>query len=207
MELGGGELSANDNKTTPWAINTEMRTDLKKIVFTEPVIAPENSSALFSAMNYTINPGMPAYKFGLKGLTDIEGLAHLDISKTKYFNFMFANAASLKSLDLSNFNLSLNSIDEHREMFIGANKIERVTISDQTRIPYGQAPGNVLNFVIPKDKTIYTGKWTLEDGSLSPYDSLADNKLFEFGKKNPGTYVWEKIPATPQGVYVYFQDE
>ena len=95
LTIGAGELSGY--KESPWNSGKVDYEAIKKIVLSGKVVAPENSSYLFS----TSTTGKD-----LTNVTEIEGLSQLDTSKVKNMSYMFYGMNSVTSLDVSSFDTS-----------------------------------------------------------------------------------------------------
>ncbi|EMF0108347.1 BspA family leucine-rich repeat surface protein [Enterococcus hirae] len=93
LTITEGKLSGYEE--SPWNSGNVEATAIKKIVLVGKIVAPENSSYLFSGSNGE-----------LTNVTEIEGLNQLDTSKVTNMNSMFYNANSLESLDISGFDTS-----------------------------------------------------------------------------------------------------
>ncbi|EIQ7138618.1 DUF285 domain-containing protein, partial [Enterococcus faecalis] len=72
--------------------------EVKKINFTEKVVAPQDCSMLFSISGQTV--------YSLPNLSSIDHLSNLDTSNATSMYGMFYHATSLTRLDLSNFDTS-----------------------------------------------------------------------------------------------------
>lgn len=140
LTIEGGELG--DYNSSPWIRDDEYRieqNDIKKIIFTEPVVAPSNSLSLFS---YFTN------------LEEFQGLSLIDTSKVTDMGRMFKDIPLLTELDIGHFNtsnvtnmdgmfegmesllsLDLNSWDTSKVesiggMFAGAASLEKLQVSN-----------------------------------------------------------------------------
>ncbi|GFO51674.1 hypothetical protein ikelab_09490 [Lactococcus garvieae] len=114
LTVEGGELGGSG--TTPWGREDEYRIDIddiQKIIFTEPVIAPQNSEGLFSY---------------LRSLEEIEGLSLLDTSKVTNMKMMFSNLPLLEQLDIEHFNTS--SVRQMDGMFEGAESVTSLNLNN-----------------------------------------------------------------------------
>ncbi|MCJ1995073.1 BspA family leucine-rich repeat surface protein, partial [Lactococcus piscium] len=92
LTIESGRLVKSD--TSPWKRDDDKKIDgtkIKKIIFTGPVLAPEDSTELFRR---------------LTSLTEFENLTYLDTSEVTNMDKMFYDCYDLKQLDLSNFNTS-----------------------------------------------------------------------------------------------------
>ncbi|WP_429976375.1 MucBP domain-containing protein [Enterococcus sp. DIV0086] len=88
LTIGAGDLQQVD--LAPYNSGSIDKDNIKKIIFTGRVIAPVDSSNLFSLFN----------------LSSIDGLTNLDTSNVTTMNSMFSSTTKLTSLDLSSFNTS-----------------------------------------------------------------------------------------------------
>lgn len=117
--LSGGTLGTH--ASSPWNRSDVYKikaTDVKKIVFKEEVIAPENSIFLFSD---------GALKNLLTNLKSIDGLNLLDTSNVTNMQSMFYNAQSLSTIDLSKFNTS--KVTDMSSMFNNALNLSNLDLS------------------------------------------------------------------------------
>ncbi|EOB3456962.1 BspA family leucine-rich repeat surface protein [Enterococcus hirae] len=91
LTIEAGELSGYEE--SPWNSDKVDSEAIKKIVLAGKVVAPEDSSNLFS------------YSY-LKNVTEIDGLSQLDTSNVTDMREMFRGMNSITSLDLSGFDTS-----------------------------------------------------------------------------------------------------
>ncbi|MEW4425351.1 BspA family leucine-rich repeat surface protein [Enterococcus hirae] len=91
LTIEAGELSGYEE--SPWNSDKVVSESIKKIVLAGKVVAPEDSSNLFS------------YSY-LKNVTEIDGLSQLDTSNVTDMREMFRGMNSITSLDLSGFDTS-----------------------------------------------------------------------------------------------------
>ncbi|WP_285015601.1 BspA family leucine-rich repeat surface protein [Lactococcus garvieae] len=152
LNVEAGELAeynAEEN-LAPWKRDDNDRIaqdKIKKIEFTGKVIAPSNSSSLFSP---------------LSNLREFSGISNLDTSKVTNMDLMFYGASSLRDLDLSGFdtsnvtgmtlmfshdtsltNLDLSNFDTSKvmnmsSMFYGASSLRDIDLSgfDTSKLKY-----------------------------------------------------------------------
>ncbi len=116
--VGGGTLDTYVN--APWngsATKGMAPTDVKKIVFTETVYAPTDSTYLF---------GTGSSSTGLSNLNLIEGLNYLDTSNVTNMTYMF-NYIGVASLDLSNFRTS--NVTNMSAMFANGRRLTSLNLS------------------------------------------------------------------------------
>lgn len=96
----GGTLGLSND--SPWSnVNTStsvIGTDIKKIVFNQPLNAPKDAGYLFSNSN--------ANGRQLENLTSIENLTYLNTENTTNMDGMFRQAYALNNMDLSKFSTS-----------------------------------------------------------------------------------------------------
>lgn len=64
---------------------------------------------------------------GMKNLTSIEGMEHLDTSGVKYMNRMFGGCSNLEHIDVSRFNTE--NVECMMGMFKGCSKLKRIDVS------------------------------------------------------------------------------
>ena len=95
LTIGAGELSGSAE--SPWNSDKVDIKAIKKIVLAGKVVAPEDSSYLFS----TSTTGKD-----LTNVTEIEGLSQLDTSNVTTMSYMFYGMNSVTSLDVSSFDTS-----------------------------------------------------------------------------------------------------
>ncbi|MGX6970508.1 BspA family leucine-rich repeat surface protein [Vagococcus bubulae] len=93
----GGNLGKAS--TSPWNTRKVNNLAINKIVFSEIVKAPENSSYLFSGNTLGNNQDYP-----LSACRSIKGIENIDVSKVKNMSSMFSRAINLRGLDLSSWN-------------------------------------------------------------------------------------------------------
>ena len=96
LTIGAGELSGY--KESPWNSKKVDAKSIKKIVLSGKVVAPEDSTYLFSS-------DLTGSKY-LNNLTEIEGLNQLDTSNVTNMREMFKEMSNLTSLDVSSFDTS-----------------------------------------------------------------------------------------------------
>ncbi|MBM5612895.1 bacterial Ig-like domain-containing protein [Listeria innocua] len=114
LKVGGGDLS-NWYNTTGFIISKADDAEVKKIIFTEPVNAPSDSTRLFEGD-------------GFKSLEEICDLSYLDTSKVTIMTAMFHGLKSVKSLDVSNFDTK--NVTDMRYMFQGMITLESLDVSN-----------------------------------------------------------------------------
>ncbi|EDO1159102.1 bacterial Ig-like domain-containing protein [Listeria innocua] len=114
LKVGGGDLS-NWYNTTGFIISKADDAEVKKIIFTEPVNAPSDSTRLFEGD-------------GFKSLEEICDLSYLDTSKVTIMTAMFHGLKSVKSLDVSNFDTK--NVTDMRYMFQGMIALESLDVSN-----------------------------------------------------------------------------
>lgn len=86
--------------------------EIKKIVFSKPLVLPEDSSSLFRE---------------LRSLEDIDGMENLDTSKVTTMSYMFSDTRSLTSLDLSHFDTS--QVTQMNDLFSRATQLKELNLS------------------------------------------------------------------------------
>ncbi|EMF0404978.1 BspA family leucine-rich repeat surface protein [Enterococcus hirae] len=115
LTIEAGELSGYEE--SPWNSDKVDSEAIKKIVLAGKVVAPEDSSYLFSGSNGE-----------LTNVTEIEGLNQLDTSKVTNMKSMFHRANSLESLDISGFDTS--NVTDMSYMFRGMSKLTSLDVSN-----------------------------------------------------------------------------
>lgn len=114
----GGTLG--NSAASPWNnVNTSVSvvgTDIKKIVFTQPVNAPTDASFLFST---SIASGQQ-----LRNLTSIENLNFLNTKNARDMSGMFRLAISLTNIDVSNF--STSNVTNMAYMFASTKSLKSI---------------------------------------------------------------------------------
>ncbi|WP_242694320.1 BspA family leucine-rich repeat surface protein, partial [Enterococcus hirae] len=125
LTIGAGELSGY--KESPWISGTVDLEAIKKIVLAGKVVAPEDSSYLFS----TGTPGKD-----LTNVTEIEGLSQLDTSNVTTMSNMFYGMSSVTSLDVSSFDTS--KVTDMGFMFKDMSNITSLDVSgfDTSNVTY-----------------------------------------------------------------------
>lgn len=123
---GGGTLG--DYTTSPWNREDKLKissSSIKKIIFTQAVNAPADSSYLFSIDVYDMDkPG------NLSAVTSIEGLSLLNTSQVTNMNSMFSHLDSLKELNLSHFDTSqVTNMSGMFQSAVVSGKIETLELS------------------------------------------------------------------------------
>ena len=113
----GGTLGISEQ--SPWNrtdSNKVINTEITKIIFSQSVNLPSNSSRLFSS-----------YKgLNLTNLTSIEGLNKLNTTTTSNMSSMFNGTQKLTSLDLSNFNTT--NVTSMGHMFYSMNSLKSINL-------------------------------------------------------------------------------
>lgn len=140
LTVGAGELVAHPSTMYIDNADTIKKSDVKEIVLEAGVVAPVNSSYLFSSMNG-----------GFDKLTTIRG--KLDTSQVTTMERMFVNTSNLTSLDVSNWDTSkvtnmsqmfyrvdiatldtsnwdTSSVINMESMFAGATKVASLEVSN-----------------------------------------------------------------------------
>lgn len=138
------------------------RSEIKEIVFLEPVFFPPNSSALFGGNTYKSNAGAMTSLVALKGVENISTSNVVDMS------YMFNGCYSLRELDLSNFETS--QVINFSNMFSHCENLTAVNL-DSFRT------SSVINF----DSMFFNCK-VLNNLDLSHFDmrsALTQEYMFE----------------------------
>ena len=115
LTIGAGELSGY--KGSPWNSGTVDYEAIKKIVLAGKVVAPKDSSYLFSSTTGK----------ALTNVTEIEGLSQLDTSKVTSMSNMFENMSNVTSLDLSGFDTS--KVTSMTSMFFHMSSVTSLDLS------------------------------------------------------------------------------
>ena len=181
------------NQTNP--INASL---IKKLVFTNTVVAPSSSEFLFSSYSSSANQ--------LTSVTSIEGLQYLDTSQVQNMSYMFYNMSSITSLNLSTFNT--NKATNFYCMFAGDLKLENLNISSfntqngSTSLMFSR--NNSLSSLtlgsnfrskgtsLPSINQVngYSGNWMNKATNVSVGNS--DTFIANYDGSAPGTYVWQR---------------
>lgn len=200
LTVGEGQLNefnATENPA-PWNRKDEdviLADNIKEIVFTGKVIAPNSSNQLFAHLTNLItitglqnletsNVDSMADMFsGLSSLKNLN-LSHFDTSKVKYMNGMFHGASSLSSLDISTFDTS--QVQNMNDMFKYLKSLSSLTLGEKFRfLPNAQLGVPVgLN---ANDRL--TGNWVREDGKSKGYTPKEFMENYGQNDLIPGTYV------------------
>ena len=160
LTIGAGELSGY--KESPWESKTVDNKAIKKIVLSGKIVAPEDSSFLFSS---TL----------LYNLTEVEGLSQLDTSNVTKMQFMFNGMSNITSLDLSGFDTS--NVTDMDRMFLDT-PLKKLIL------------GDTFKFVETDVKNArLTSAWKREDGKGKAYTAADFMKNYGTGDLTAGTYV------------------
>lgn len=117
--VGGGSLG--NYNTSPWNRTDSLKVNsllIKKIIFTDNVVAPKDSRYLFGYPN-------PGDDYGkLRYFESFEGLNKLDTTNVTMMNYMFAylgrnSTVPISSLDVSSFNTT--NVTDMSKMFCESN--------------------------------------------------------------------------------------
>lgn len=200
LSVEEGQLNAFNatENPAPWNRKDEdviLADNIKEIVFTGKVIAPNSSNQLFAHLTNLItitglqnletsNVDSMADMFsGLSSLKNLN-LSHFDTSKVKYMNGMFHGASSLSSLDISTFDTS--QVQNMNDMFKYLKSLSSLTLGEKFRfLPNAQLGVPVgLN---ANDKL--TGNWVREDGKSKGYTPKEFMENYGQNDLIPGTYV------------------
>ena len=183
LTIEAGELSGYEE--SPWNSDKVDSEAIKKIVLAGKVVAPEDSSNLFS------------YSY-LKNVTEIDGLSQLDTSNVTDMREMFRGMNSITSLDLSGFDTS--KVTDMSDMFLIV-PLKKLILGDHFKAvgDTGLSAPKALN-----DGDQLTGNWIREDGQskgYSPADFMAN---YGTGDLTAGTYVAELVKSElePQEYHV-----
>ncbi|EMF0036682.1 BspA family leucine-rich repeat surface protein, partial [Enterococcus hirae] len=143
LTIEAGELSGYEE--SPWNSDKVVSESIKKIVLAGKVVAPEDSSNLFS------------YSY-LKNVTEIDGLSQLDTSNVTDMREMFRGMNSITSLDLSGFDTS--KVTTMGSMFKNT-PLAKLTLGDHFKAvgDTGLSAPKALN-----EGDQLTGNWIREDG-------------------------------------------
>ncbi|HGF7568617.1 TPA: BspA family leucine-rich repeat surface protein, partial [Enterococcus hirae] len=186
LTIGAGELSGY--KESPWESKTVDNKAIKKIVLSGKIVAPEDSSFLFSS---TL----------LYNLTEVEGLSQLDTSNVTKMQFMFNGMSNITSLDLSGFDTS--NVTAMHYMFYGMRSLTSLDLSgfdtsnvtDMDRMFLDTSLkklilGDTFKFVETDVKNArLTSAWKREDGKGKAYTAADFMKNYGTGDLTAGTYV------------------
>ncbi|MCV3096890.1 BspA family leucine-rich repeat surface protein, partial [Enterococcus hirae] len=113
LTIEAGELSGYEE--SPWNSDKVDSEAIKKIVLAGKVVAPEDSSNLFS------------YSY-LKNVTEIDGLSQLDTSNVTDMREIFRGMNSITSLDLSGFDTS--NVTDMYAMFYDMSNLTSLDLSN-----------------------------------------------------------------------------
>ena len=186
LTIGAGELSGY--KESPWNSKKVDAKAIKKIVLSGKIVAPEDSSFLFSS---TL----------LYNLTEVEGLSQLDTSNVTKMQFMFNGMSNITSLDLSGFDTS--NVTAMHYMFYGMRSLTSLDLSgfdtsnvtDMDRM-FLDTPlkklilGDTFKFVESgSENAKLTSAWKREDGTGKVYTAEDFMKNYGTGDLTAGTYV------------------
>lgn len=182
LTVEGGELG--EYTTSPWVRDDEYRieqNDIKKIIFTEPVVAPANSLSLFS---YLIN------------LEEIEGLSFMDTSKVTNMGRMFKDSSLLTHLDVEHFNTS--SVLTMEGMFEGAESLESLDLNnwDVSKVENMDA--------------MFAGAASLQNLQLNNWDTKNVKNMqrlffFAMSLKDLNLSNWNTINANTEDMFAYIE--
>ncbi|MCJ1994402.1 BspA family leucine-rich repeat surface protein, partial [Lactococcus piscium] len=114
LTIESGRLTKSNE--SPWKRTDDDKIDgtkIKKIIFTGPVLAPEDSTELFRK---------------LTSLTEFENLTYLDTSDVTNMTGMFYDCYHLKQLDLSSFNTE--KVTRMVDMFFYCSSLESLDLSN-----------------------------------------------------------------------------
>ncbi|WP_099203532.1 BspA family leucine-rich repeat surface protein [Miniphocaeibacter massiliensis] len=142
LVIGAGELTGYTN--SPWNKGEIPSLDILKITLDGEVIAPANSSYLFSSHNSqkylgelkyiengnnldTSNVTNMSYMFYCLGSLESIDVSSWDTSNVTSMSVMFYSATSLKSLDVSNWDTS--NVTSMSAMFSGTYSLENLNVS------------------------------------------------------------------------------
>ncbi|EPD1703987.1 immunoglobulin-like domain-containing protein [Enterococcus hirae] len=209
LTIEAGELSGYEE--SPWNSDKVDSEAIKKIVLAGKVVAPEDSSNLFS------------YSY-LKNVTEIDGLSQLDTSNVTDMREMFRGMNSITSLDLSGFDTSnvtdmyamfydmsnLTSLDlsnfdtskvtDMSDMFLIV-PLNKLTLGDHFKAvgDTGLSAPKALN-----EGDQLTGNWIREDGQSKGYSPADFMTNYGTGDLTAGTYVAELVKSElkPQEYHV-----
>ena len=141
LTIGTGEFEVTRNLSSPWL---EYRTKITQIVFSGPVKANQNSSALFRDL-YKLREIKNLEFLDTSNVTDMSWMfcntgdqqgsslewldvSHFDTSNVTNMADMFNDLSSIKVLDVSNFNTS--NVSDMHNMFANTKKLEQLDLSN-----------------------------------------------------------------------------
>ena len=183
LTIEAGELSGYEE--SPWNSDKVDSEAIKKIVLAGKVVAPEDSSNLFS------------YSY-LKNVTEIDGLSQLDTSNVTDMREMFRGMNSITSLDLSGFDTS--KVTDMSDMFLIV-PLNKLTLGDHFKAvgDTGLSAPKALN-----EGDQLTGNWIREDGQSKGYSPADFMTNYGTGDLTAGTYVAELVKSElkPQEYHV-----
>ncbi|EOS7857766.1 BspA family leucine-rich repeat surface protein, partial [Enterococcus hirae] len=183
LTIEAGELSGYEE--SPWNSDKVVSESIKKIVLAGKVVAPEDSSNLFS------------YSY-LKNVTEIDGLSQLDTSNVTDMREMFRGMNSITSLDLSGFDTS--KVTTMGSMFKNT-PLAKLTLGDHFKAvgDTGLSAPKALN-----EGDQLTGNWIREDGQSKGYSPADFMTNYGTGDLTAGTYVAELVKSElkPQEYHV-----
>ncbi|EOS7958114.1 BspA family leucine-rich repeat surface protein, partial [Enterococcus hirae] len=210
LTIEAGELSGYEE--SPWNSDKVVSESIKKIVLAGKVVAPEDSSNLFS------------YSY-LKNVTEIDGLSQLDTSNVTDMREMFRGMNSITSLDLSGFDtsnvtnmkwmfggglrsvtsLDLSGFDTSKVTTMGSmfknTPLAKLTLGDHFKAvgDTGLSAPKALN-----EGDQLTGNWIREDGQSKGYSPADFMTNYGTGDLTAGTYVAELVKSElkPQEYHV-----
>jgi len=111
------EGNLGSSEESPWNDKKVDAGSIKKIILDGKIVAPSNSSYLFSSTS----------GYRLTSLKTLEGLDNLDTSQVTNMSYMFYGVSNLSSLDLSGFNTS--QVTNMEFMFYGVSNLSSLDLS------------------------------------------------------------------------------
>ena len=178
LTIESGRLVKSDQ--SPWKRDDDKKIDgtkIKKIIFTGPVLAPEDSTDLFDK---------------LTSLTEFENLTYLDTSEVTNMTGLFKSCKKLKNLDLSGFNTS--NVQSMTYMF-KETILYSLTLGDDFTFFGGNInlskPDVLTPWELPREGKYLTGNWIKKDNQSAAYDTEKFMTNYGKGDLKAGTYVAE----------------
>ncbi|WP_268913548.1 BspA family leucine-rich repeat surface protein [Lentilactobacillus sp. SPB1-3] len=152
LTLGAGQLDMYDK--APWS-NDDVAEKIKKIKIDKGVIAPKDSTKLFS---------------GLSNLVTIDGMQHLNTSNVSNMHEMFSNDWKLLNLELSNFDTikvtNMSGMFEYNKSIVTLDLSHFITsnVTDMSGMFYGDFELTKLDLSsFDNSKSPNTGVMFLQD--------------------------------------------
>lgn len=204
LTFGGGTFDNWEKKyDSPWS---DHEFEIDKIVFTEKVVAAENSQYLFANMSDLVEiEGLDKldtsnvinmYKM-FEGNTSLKymDVSNFDVSNAEDLSYVFSYCPKLVALDLSNWNIPSTANYEGifhfclslRSLALGENSLMS-RHNYETELPW--VDPSESEEIDEADEDKYTGRWI----GITTGKVYEDSEVFmeEYDGSFPDTYVWQK---------------